>query len=490
MRTLTITLAILFTFQALAQQTNSNDTISLFNGKDLSGWHIDVPEMDTNPDARNPFVVREGMLVSLGTPGGHLISDSIYRDYRLEVEYRFAGKPGNCGVLVHASTPRALYGMFPKSMEVQMQHEHAGDFWCIVEDITVPDMVSRRGPEDKWGIVEGKNRRIENLTDGSEKPVGEWNSMVIECRGDEVKVWVNGELVNYGYNCTASEGHIALQAEGSEVEFRKVELSGCGLRVACCGESKTFVYKEIDTAKLKLEVLYPAGLEQGRVNPAIIFFFGGGWSGGTIEHFRPQAEYLITRGMIAVLADYRVKNSHGTTPFDALADAKSAIRFLRANARELGIDSERIVASGGSAGGHLAAATALVEGFDDPTDDKRISCIPDALVLFNPVVDNGPGGYGYERIGDQYKDFSPLHNIRTGAPPTLFLLGTEDELIPVETGHYYKKTMERVGSRCDLKLYEGAGHGFFNPRNPVFYYKTLEDTKKFLESMGYLEPST
>jgi hypothetical protein len=206
--------------------TNSgSETISLFNGTDLTGWHVDVPAMDNNPDTINPFIVRDGMLVSLGTPGGHLITDSVYQNYRLEVEYRFAGKPGNCGVLVHASTPRALYGMFPKSLEVQMMHENAGDFWCIVEDITVPDMEERRGPKEEWGITEGKKRRILNLTDGSENPVGEWNAMVVECVGDEVKVWVNGDLVNYGHNCTATKGQIAVQAEGSEVEFRKLELT-------------------------------------------------------------------------------------------------------------------------------------------------------------------------------------------------------------------------------------------------------------------------
>jgi hypothetical protein len=198
---------------------------SLFNGKDLTGWHVDVPHLDEHPDAKPTFIVRDGKLVSLGNPQGHLITDRQYENFRLEVEYRFAGKPGNCGVLVNASDPRALYKMFPKSIEVQMNHTHAGDFWCIVEDIKVPDMVKRRGAKEKWGITEGKARRILNLTDGSEKPVGEWNQMVIECLGDQVKVWVNGDLVNHGTECTASKGQIALQAEGSEVEFRKLELS-------------------------------------------------------------------------------------------------------------------------------------------------------------------------------------------------------------------------------------------------------------------------
>lgn len=204
---------------------NVTEPISLFNGKDLSGWHGDVPDLDKDSTLQFPFIVRNGMLVSLGTPGGHLITDSSYSNYRLKVNYRFAGTPGNCGVLVHASTPRALYGMFPKSMEVQMMHENAGDFWCIVEDIKVPDMEKRRGPKENWGIVEGKERRIINLTDGTEKPLGEWNTMVIECVDRSIRVWLNGVLVNDGFECTANRGQIAVQAEGSEVEFRKILLT-------------------------------------------------------------------------------------------------------------------------------------------------------------------------------------------------------------------------------------------------------------------------
>ena len=204
----------------------SNNSTDLFNGNNLDGWHVDDPDMDKDPNVRSPFIVRDGLLVSLGKPNGHLITDDVYKDYRLEVEYRFAGEPGNCGVLVHASTPRALYKMFPKSLEVQMMHLDAGDFWCIVEDISVPDMESRRGPREEWGITEGKKRRILNLTDDSEKPLGEWNTMMIECLDNAIKVWVNGDLVNHGFDCTADRGQIAVQAEGAEVEFRKITLSG------------------------------------------------------------------------------------------------------------------------------------------------------------------------------------------------------------------------------------------------------------------------
>ncbi len=216
----------------LAQQPPAPEAIvpakvmPLFNGKDLSGWTADVPEKDKNPDAPASFVVRDGMLVSLGVPRGHLLTDNVYRNYRLQVEYRFPGKPGNCGVLVHASRLRALSQMFPQSIEVQMNHEHAGDFWCIHENIEVPDMEKRRPRKEgqNYGGTAGDARRILNLTDGSEKPLGEWNTMVIEARDRTVTVWVNGDLVNNGFNSTADRGKIAIQAEGAEVEFRKVEI--------------------------------------------------------------------------------------------------------------------------------------------------------------------------------------------------------------------------------------------------------------------------
>jgi hypothetical protein len=224
MKNLTLAILLLAITCSLAS-AKKRKTISLFNGVDLTGWHVDVPAMDKNPKARNPFIVRNSLLVSLGSPGGHLITNAVYENFRIVAEYRFAGTPGNCGLLVHATTPRALYGMFPKSLEVQMEHQNAGDFWCIVEDIVVPDMEARRGKKENWGITEGKLRQIPNLTNGSEKPLGEWNRMVVECLANTVKVWVNDVLVNYGTNCTANHGQIAVQAEGSEVEFRKLDIT-------------------------------------------------------------------------------------------------------------------------------------------------------------------------------------------------------------------------------------------------------------------------
>lgn len=216
---------LLFLILSLCFSCQPSESKNLFNGYNLEGWHIDIPAMDSIPSAKTPFIVEDEMLISLGTPQGHLITDESYENFRLNIEYRFTGTPRNCGVLVFASTPRSLYQMFPKSIEVQMMHENAGDFWCIVEDITTDDMIARRGAKEEWGITEGKKRRIKNLTDSSENPLGEWNYMTIECVNNAIKVWVNSDLVNHGYNATVSSGQIALQAEGAVVAFRKVQLT-------------------------------------------------------------------------------------------------------------------------------------------------------------------------------------------------------------------------------------------------------------------------
>jgi len=197
----------------------------LFNGVDLTGWHADIPAADEKPDLEPAFVVEDGKLVSRGRPLGHLITDDVHADYRLVVEWRWPGEPGNCGVLVHCSEPRYLLDMFPKSIECQLHVDHAGDFWCIGENVAVPDMAARRkGKPENWGGEYGQQRRIRNLTDGSEKPPGEWNEMVIECRGRRIDIWVNGDKVNDGFDCTADRGQIAIQAEGARCEFRKLVL--------------------------------------------------------------------------------------------------------------------------------------------------------------------------------------------------------------------------------------------------------------------------
>lgn len=160
----------------------------------------------------------------MGEPRGHLITKEVFENYRLTLSYRFPTEPGNCGVLVHASSPRFLYKMFPKSIEVQLEHQNAGDFWVIGEDISVPDMEARRGPKEHWGTAEGKARRITHLQNQLENPLGQWNTLVVESVEDEIKVWVNGILANHGFEATATKGKIALQAEGAIVEFREITL--------------------------------------------------------------------------------------------------------------------------------------------------------------------------------------------------------------------------------------------------------------------------
>lgn len=194
--------------------------LALFNGKDLGGWHVDCPELDKIPDGPKPYHVKDGVLVTPGTPPAHLISDESFENYRLTVEYRYSVRAGNNGILIHCSTPRAMNNLLPKSLEVQLQSGGAGDFIALGEDIEVPDMDKRRVPLT--------GRRIPNLTDNSERPIGEWNTIIVECRADSVIVWVNGDLVNFGYKGTARKGQIALQCEGAPVEFRKVDLTRLG----------------------------------------------------------------------------------------------------------------------------------------------------------------------------------------------------------------------------------------------------------------------
>ena len=242
---------------------------------------------------------------------------------------------------------------------------------------------------------------------------------------------------------------------------------------------------------LKLYFAYPEGKQgTGEKMPTIVFFFGGGWTSGSVVAFARQAEYFSQKGMLVVLADYRIKNKHGTTPFDAVQDAKSVMRYVKANADRLGVDITRLAAGGGSAGGHLAACTAFCPSNDSPEDDLSISPIPRALVLYNPVVD-----FLYYRnkwdnsfTEETYRNISPYHHIAKGAPPTLIMHGTDDQTVPVSTVEAFSKKMTEMGNRCVLKLYEGYGHGFFNYRvnNPTPYNLTAKDVEEFLVSLGYI----
>ena len=248
---------------------------------------------------------------------------------------------------------------------------------------------------------------------------------------------------------------------------------------------ETIIYKKVESRELKLLIEKPADWKAASKLPCMVYFFGGGWVGGTPGQFEKQSTYFATRGMVGVRVEYRtiVKGDKGP-PLICCADAKSAMRYVRAHATELGIDPDRIAAAGGSAGGHLAAFTSLVDGLDDPKDDLKVSCKPNALVLFNPVFNNGPGGWGHERVGDRFKEFSPAHNVSKGTPPTIVFLGDKDNLIPVKVVTDFEEKMKKVGSRCDTHVYPGAGHGFFN-KEPHFS-QTLIEADKFLVSLKWL----
>lgn len=245
-------------------------------------------------------------------------------------------------------------------------------------------------------------------------------------------------------------------------------------------------YKTVGDVVLQLHVFEKASDSKDR--PAIVFFFGGGWNGGSPSQFYPHCQHLANQGFVAISAEYRVKSRNDTTPFECVEDGKSALRWVRSHAAELRIDPNKIAAGGGSAGGHVAAAVATVPGLNADSDPKDVSCVPNALVLFNPVYDNGPTGYGYSRVKDRYAEISPMHNIRKGMPPAIVFLGTEDQLIPVATAELFKQKMEAVGSESILKLYEGEGHGFFNfgKGDGSNSLSTIAAMDEFLQKLGYL----
>ena len=269
------------------------------------------------------------------------------------------------------------------------------------------------------------------------------------------------------------------------------------------------VYREVNGVKLNAYVFTPPGHRASDRRPAVLFFFGGGWKGGSPGQFLPQSLYLVQRGMVAISCDYRVLSRHGVVPQDCLRDAKAALRWARANATRLGIDPDRIVAGGESAGGHLAAAVALVPGFEEGAHTE-VSSMPNALALFNPAVvlspaEGHPGLLSEEKIADirtraagRPEEISPYHFIRAGLPPSILFHGTKDEAVPFPTVALFTQAMTAAGNRCDLKAYEGQPHGFFNPGRGKgepreeasrCFHRTIRELDAFFVSLGYLKPS-
>jgi acetyl esterase len=260
-------------------------------------------------------------------------------------------------------------------------------------------------------------------------------------------------------------------------------------------DAKAYVYKTIGDVKLSLYVFNPEG-HTAVQRPAIVFFFGGGWTNGSPTQFEQQCRYLAARGMVAITADYRVASRQGVKAVDCVRDAKSAIRWVRSHASELGVDPDRIVASGGSAGGHLAACTATLKEFDEETEDRNVSSVPNATVLFNPAVSFSPSANSEpkqtpeqfaERTGVAPERVSPAHHVRPNLPPTLILIGTKDFLIA--GNREFSDKMTTAGNRCELDLYADQSHGFFNygRGGNEYFRKTLAATDEFLASLGYVQ---
>jgi acetyl esterase/lipase len=263
---------------------------------------------------------------------------------------------------------------------------------------------------------------------------------------------------------------------------------------------ESHVYKQVGDVELKLYAFKPAGWQATDKRPAIVFYFGGGWRNGSPTQFVPQAKYLATRGMVALCAEYRVYTRHQARVADCVADAKSALRWVRGHAAELGVDPDRIAAGGGSAGGHLAAAVATLDGFDDPQDDKTIVCRPNVLALFNPAVDltalnNGSAGNANRRdelrnrLGASADELSPGQHIIPGMPPTIIFHGKADTTVPYEQVEQFAAKMEQCGNRCELVGYDDARHGFFNHGrgDGAAYLDTVRRLDEFLAGLGYLD---
>jgi len=251
----------------------------------------------------------------------------------------------------------------------------------------------------------------------------------------------------------------------------------------------TAIYKTLGDVRLPLYIFQPVGNKPGDKRAAILFFFGGGWVAGKIKQFQPQAQHFASRGMVAVVVDYRVRSRHHTTPFESIADGKSAIRWVRAHAKELGVDPLRIAAAGGSAGGHVAASSATLKEFDESEEDRRITSVPNALVLFNPVVDTTASGYGAQTLGARAEEASPLHHITRDTPPTIIFHGTADKTVPFSNATAFCAEMKKSGNVCQLVPFEGKGHGFFNVNKPddQSQRETLQRADAFLVSLGFMQ---
>lgn len=251
--------------------------------------------------------------------------------------------------------------------------------------------------------------------------------------------------------------------------------------------TRVVVYKRVGDRDLHLNIFEPEGLKPTDRRACFFTIHGGGWTGLEPRRQYPFAAHLAKLGLVGIAIEYRlVKPSSGTTVFDCVKDSRSAMRYVRAHAAELGIDPQKIIANGGSAGGHLAASTALFDGVDEAGEDTSISCTPNAMVLYFPVIDTSPEGCGSAKIGARWRELSPLHHVRPGVPPTLILHGTGDTVTPFKGAQAFHDAMLRAGNRCELVPTEGATHGYLM-REQAPFEEAVRRTDGFLASLEYLK---
>lgn len=252
--------------------------------------------------------------------------------------------------------------------------------------------------------------------------------------------------------------------------------------------TENYVFKETTNLDLKIYVFKPDAWDASQENPAIVFYFGGGWNSRHITQFVAYAQYYASKGFVCFIPNYRVRSTDNSQAIDSVKDAQDAFAYVRKNVSKFGIDAERIAASGGSAGGHLAASLGTLN------DEKnKKSSKPNALILFNPVcvVDpfRNPERMNFARLGVKGYEISPYHNVDKSVPPTIIYHGTKDRLVPYITAEMFHKKMLEVGNDCTLIPFEGRDHGFFNHGKHLAesdYRKTLNYTDKFLSRIGWM----
>ncbi len=363
-------------------------------------------------------------------------------------------------------------------------------------------IVRRGGPEDplgysvrtqRWAYCEwpdGSKQLYHHLQDPGElhNLAGNPEHQQIE---DRLANLLEKHRARHPLRQPGAEPAISTEVSRDRADYPDIYRKGGGFK-----PDKVLTYKTVGDRELKLDVFLPEDWAATDSRPAAVFYFGGGWKNGDTRQFYPQSEYLASRGMVAISAEYRTENNGGAKPFECVEDAKSAMRYVRAHAAELGIDPDKLAAGGASAGGHLAAATATIEAFNAEGDDLSVSPIPNALLLYNPACDNSAEGYGFDRVQEYWQDFSPMEHLDGVVPPTIIFLGDQDGVFPVPRAKLYQQRMQESGNRCDLLLYEDQDHGFYvlsrvkqgfdAEQNKKYFLETTESLDRFLASLGFL----